>query len=184
MKSQYPWYSNIHMAQLSMISLYPWYPHTYIVTLCLTWLSYQMVTHVTCGHTCHMWLHLSHVVTLIECCQTCHMRPTTKNFVRWLPTPLLKLWFVDWSTFTFLQLVLIDLLLITSASTCLQHSRNHVPRRFLRSVLRCLFSGRKVNPALVRGQELARLLSQVTGCVNFQPRSRKFGLHRWNAIKL
>ena len=101
MKSQYPWYSNIHMAQLSMISLYLWYPHTYIVTLCLTWLSYQMVTHVTCGHTCHMWLHLSHVVTLIECCQTCHMRPTTKNFVRWLPTPVLKL--LTDPSYTFLQ---------------------------------------------------------------------------------
>ena len=33
----------------------------------------KSVTLVTCGHTCHMWSHLSHVVTLVICGHTSHM---------------------------------------------------------------------------------------------------------------
>ena len=29
---------------------------------------------VTCGHTCHMCSHLSHVFTLVTCSHTCHMQ--------------------------------------------------------------------------------------------------------------
>ena len=31
-----------------------------------------MITLVTCGHTCHMWSHLSHVVTLVKCGHSYH----------------------------------------------------------------------------------------------------------------
>ena len=33
----------------------------------------HVVTLVTCGHTCHMWSHLSNVITSVTCSQTCHM---------------------------------------------------------------------------------------------------------------
>ena len=48
---KYPWYSNVHDIQISMISKYP---------------------RVTCDHTSHMCSHLSHVVTLVTCGHTCH----------------------------------------------------------------------------------------------------------------
>ena len=32
-----------------------------------------MATLVTCVHTCHMWSHVSHVVTLVACSHTCQI---------------------------------------------------------------------------------------------------------------
>ena len=65
MISKYSWYPNIHDIQISMISRYPWYPNIHDVQISIyTW--YPNV------HTCHMWAHLTRVVTLVICGHTCH----------------------------------------------------------------------------------------------------------------
>ena len=60
--SKYPWYPNVHDFQMSIMSKCPSCPNVY-----------HVVTLVTCGHTCHMWSHMSHVVTPVTCGHTCHM---------------------------------------------------------------------------------------------------------------
>ena len=77
MISKYPWYPNIHDIQISMISKCPWCGHT-----CHVWWHLgHVVTLVTCGHTCHMLSHLSHVVTLVTCGHNCHTWPQLTHVV-------------------------------------------------------------------------------------------------------
>ena len=87
MTSKYPWYPNIYDIQISMISKYPWYPNIHDIQISMMSLSQNcgrtchmwshlshMVTLVTSGHNCHMWSHLSHVVTLVTYGHTCHKK--------------------------------------------------------------------------------------------------------------
>ena len=65
---------------MSMILKCPWCPwcgHSFHIRAQSSHVS-NMVTLVTCGHTCHMWSPLSNVVTLVKCGHTCHMCHTTK----------------------------------------------------------------------------------------------------------
>ena len=53
MMSKCPWCSNVHEVQMSMMSKCPWCGHSFHIRAQLSHVS-NVVTLVTCGHTCHM----------------------------------------------------------------------------------------------------------------------------------